>query len=358
MRKFALWTVTLLLALAVGLPAGAQDGDDAITEHLGGATEFARMDERTEVTLLLDWVPNTNHLGFYVAQALGYFDEANLDVTIQEPTDLQVETVVVSGAAEFGVSYQELATYALADDVPIVSLAAIIQHNTSGFVTLHEQDPIERPADMAGMVYGGFGQPDLELAVLDRLLECDGAEPGTIEYVDVGYADPFPLMERDRFDLAWMYFGWTGIDAQLRGVELDAVMLMDHFDCLPDYYTPILITSREMIETQPDLVRAFVHATARGFAYAIENPVEAAEMLSEAVPELDPELVRASAEWLAPQYRADAPRWGEQSVEVWQGFSDFLVEHGILAEGIDAEAAFTNEFLPGVVEESAEESGE
>lgn len=353
MRKFALWTLTLLLALAIVLPVAAQDGDDDLSEHLGGATEFARLDERTEITLLLDWVPNTNHLGFYVAQSLGYFDEANLDVSIQEPTDLQVETVVLSGAAQFGVSYQELATYALADGAPIVSLAAVIQHNTSGFVTLNEQDPVEQPADMAGMVYGGFGQPDLELAVLNRLLECDGAEPGTIEYVDVGFADPIPLMERDRFDLAWMYFGWTGIDAELRGVELDAIMLMDHFDCVPDYYTPVLITSREMVETQPDVVRAFVHATARGFAYAIEHPDEAAAMLSEAVPELDPELVLTSADWLAPQYRADAPRWGEQSQDVWQGFSDFLVEHGILTEGIDAEAAFTNEFLPGEVEESA-----
>lgn len=351
MRKALMGLFTLALALAVLAPAGAQDDDEALAEHLGGATEFARVDERTEVTLLLDWVPNTNHLGFYVAQALGYYDEANLDVSIQEPTDLQVETVVVSGAAQFGVSYQEVATYALADETPIISLAAIIQHNTSGFVTLHEQDPIERPADMAGLVYGGFGQPELELAVLDRLLECDGAEPGTIEYVDVGYADAIPLMERDRFDLVWMYYGWTGIEAELRGVDLDAVMLMDHFDCLPDYYTPILITSRELVEEQPDLVAAFVHATARGFAYAIEHPQEAAEMLSEAVPELDPELVRASAEWLAPQYRADAPRWGQQSAEVWQGFSDFLVKHGILEAGIDPEAAFTNEFLPGEVEE-------
>lgn len=356
MRKSLMCLMVLVFTVALALPAAAQEGDEALAEHLGGATEFARVDERTGVTLLLDWVPNTNHLGFYVAQSLGYFDEANLEVSIQEPTDLQVETVVISGAAQFGVSYQELATYALADDAPIVSLAAIIQHNTSGFVTLHEQDPIERPADLAGMVYGGFGQPDLELAVLDRLLECDGAEPGTIEYVDVGYAEPFPLMERDRFDLAWMYYAWTGIDAELRGVELDAVMLMDYFDCLPDYYTPILIASREMVETQPDVVRAFVHATARGFAYAIEHPDEAAAMLSEAVPELDPELVLASAEWLAPQYRADAPRWGEQSADIWQGFSDFLVEHGILAEGIDADAAFTNEFLPGEVEEAVPDS--
>ena len=354
MRRNVFWMLALLLALTLVVPVSAQDEEKDLSEYLGGATEFARVDERTAVTLLLDWVPNTNHLGFYAAQALGYYDEANLDVTFQEPTDLQVETVVVSGAAEFGVSYQELATYALADDTPIVSLAAIIQHNTSGFVTLHEQDPIERPADMAGMVYGGFGQPQLELAVLDRLLECDGAEPGTIEYVDVGYADPIPLMQRDRFDLTWMYYGWTGIDAELRGVDLDAVMLMDWFDCVPDYYTPILITSRALVEEQPELVRAFVEATARGFAYAIAYPAEAAEHLIAAVPELDPDLVRASTEWLAPQYQADAPRWGQQTVEVWRGFSDFLVEHEILAEGIDAENAFTNEFLPGTVEEATD----
>lgn len=354
MRKFALWTLTLLFALAVVLPASAQDDEPDLSDHLGGATEFARLDERTAITLLLDWVPNTNHLGFYVAQALGYYDDANLDVTFQEPTDLQVETVVVSGAAEFGVSYQELATYALADDAPIVSLAAIIQHNTSGFVTLHDQDPLERPADMAGMIYGGFGQPQLELAVLDRLLECDGAEPGSIEYVDVGYADPIPLMQRDRFDLAWMYYGWTGIDAEQRGVDLDAVMLMDWFDCVPDYYTPILIASRALVEEQPELVRAFVEATARGYAYAIERPAEAANLLIAAVPELDPDLVRASAEWLAPHYQADAPRWGEQSLDIWQGFSDFLAEHEILAEGIDAENAFTNEFLPGTIEEATD----
>jgi hypothetical protein len=75
-------------------------------------------------------------------------------------------------------------------------------------------------------------------------------------------------------------------------------------------------------------------------------------MLIDAVPEIDPDLVRTSAEWLAPQYQADAPRWGQQSVEVWQGFSDFLVQNEILDEGIDAEAAFTNEFLPGTVEEN------
>jgi ABC-type nitrate/sulfonate/bicarbonate transport system substrate-binding protein len=344
--------IALLLAivlLAVG-PAYAQDGgDDEPADPLGGATEFAQADEPTDVTLVLDWTPNTNHTGFYVAQALGYFAEANLSVTIQEPTDLQVEAMVTSGVADFGISYQEFATYALADEQPVVSLAAIIQHNTSGFVTIADKHPLERPADMAGLLYGGFGQPDLELAMLNQLLECDGAEPGTVEYIDVGYVDQVTLMEKGRFGLAWMYYGWTGIDAELRGVELDTIMLMDYFACVPDYYTPILITSQSMLDEDPDVVAAFVQASARGFAYAIENPSDAADILIDAVPELDPDLVRASAEWLAPEYQADAPRWGQQSVDIWQGFSDFLVENGVLEDGIDADAAFTNAFLPGTV---------
>ena len=339
--------VSLVLLLGAAFaPALAQGGDEA-RDPLGGATEFARADEPTAVTLMLDWTPNTNHTGFYVAQALGYYDEAHLDVTIQEPTDLQVEAIVTSGAAQFGVGYQEFVTYALADGMPVVSVAAIIQHNTSGFVTLHAQDPIERPADFAGLKYGGFGMPDLETAIINTLLVCDGGEPDSFEYIDVGYADAFELMERDRIDFAWMYYGWTGIEGELRGLDLDTVMLVDYLDCIPDYYTPILITSQAMIDEQPDVVAAFVQATARGFAYAIEHPAEAADMLIEAVPEADPELIRASAAWLADRYQADAPRWGEQSLDVWQGFSDFLVENGILAEGIDAEAAFTNDFLPG-----------
>lgn len=340
--------LTLAALLALVVPASAQgDGTAEPADALGGATSFAQADERTEVTLLLDWTPNVNHLGFYAAQSLGYYDAANLDVTFQEPTDVQVEAVVASGVADFGVSFQEFATYAIAGGTPVVSLAAIIQHNTSGFVTLAEDDPISRPADMAGLRYGGFGQPDLELAILDTLLECDDAEPGTIEYIDVGFADVIQLMRQDRIDLAWIYFAVQGVQAELSGYDLDAVMLTDYFDCVPDYYTPILITAPDMVEGQPDVVAAFVQATARGYAYAAAHPAEAADMLLEAVPELDAELVQAGAEWLAPQFQADAPRWGQQRLAIWQGYTDFLVEHGILETAIDAEAAFTNEFLPG-----------
>ncbi|MBN1565900.1 MAG: ABC transporter substrate-binding protein [Anaerolineae bacterium] len=343
------WTlISLVIVISMSAPVYAQDADQS--DPLGGATEFAQANERTNVVLILDWTPNTNHTGFYVAQALGFYDEANLNVSIQEPTDLLVESLVVSGAAQFGVGYQEFLTYARADGLPVVSVAAIIQHNTSGFVTLHDQDPISRPADLMGLNYGGFGQPDLENAIIDTLIACDGGDPGTVNYIDIGWVDSFELMDRNRIDFAWMYYAWTGLEGEQRGFDLDAIMLMDWLDCIPDYYTPVLFTSEDLIADQPDVVAAFVQATARGFAYAITNPAAAADILIAAVPELDAELVQTSADWLAPQYQADAPRWGEQSADVWQGFSDFLVENGILEAGIEAESAFTNEFLPGNVD--------
>jgi ABC-type nitrate/sulfonate/bicarbonate transport system substrate-binding protein len=134
--------------------------------------------------------------------------------------------------------------------------------------------------------------------------------------------------------------------SQIAGLPLDIIMLKDYTDCVPDYYTPILITNEEMIKTQPDVVKAFVQVAARGYADAIQNPAEAADILLKVAPDLDPALVKASAEWLAAQYQADAPRWGEQKAEVWQKFVDFMVTNKVLETGYDVNTAFTNEYLP------------
>lgn len=342
----------LFILIAIPLTTFAQDGgDEEKSDPVGGATEFATVDERTAITLMLDWTPNTNHTGFYVADALGYYDEANLDVEIIEPADLLVEQALDAGLAEFGIGFQEFTTYALVDGVEVVSVAAIIQHNTSGFVTIAEDNPISEPTDLAGLTYGGFGIPDLENAILNQLLSCDDATWNEADYLDIGFADVIELMSLNRVDFGWIFYGWQGINAEVDGLELDRVMLMDYADCVPDYYTPILLTTQDMIDDNPDIVRAFVQATARGYAHAIQNPTESADILLDAVPELNEELVHTSTVWLADQYQADASRWGEQDAEVWQSFTDFLIENNVITGPFDTSDVFTNEFLPGSVEE-------
>ncbi len=305
-----------------------------------------RLPERRTVRFQLDWTPNTNHIGIYVAQALGFYEDVNLDVQIVRPdqTDQTVIQAVESGAVEFGINYQEYTTFAIAEGAQIVSVAAIIQHNTTGFASYAGRNPVTRPADLANLTYYGSGK--VAEAIISRLVACDGAQ-WQPRYAQLGVVDLVEVLQAGEADFGWIYYGWEGIEAELRGIDLDVIMLRDYADCIPDYYTPFILTSRRLVETEPDVVRAFVHATARGFRVAIDYPLAAAELLIAAEPQLDPELVRASALWLAPLYQEDAPRWGEQSPEVWQRFTDFLVQEGLLDTPIDISRAFTNDFLPG-----------
>ena len=129
-------------------------------------------------------------------------------------------------------------------------------------------------------------------------------------------------------------------------IDLDVIMMQDWFDCIPDYYTPVLITSEETIAERPDVVRRFLKAVSRGYQFAIDNPQEAAEILLAAVPELDSELVHTSQAWISPHYQAEAARWGEQSFDVWRDYTNWMLEHAILAEAIDVDAALPIASLP------------
>lgn len=297
-----------------------------------------------QAILQLDWAPNTNHTGIYVALDKGWYQEAGVDLQVVTPgTDPNSLLLVAAGRAQFGISFQEHMTSARTEGVPVVSVAAIIQHNTAGFASIGKG--IRTAADFAGKRFGGWGFP-MERAILQAMMGRDGASVDDVQFVTLpAGVDLVTLLTRD-MDFTLIFYGWQGIDAELRGVELDVVMMNEYFDAVPDYYTPILVTSEALIAQDPQLVRAVVEATARGYTYAAEHPDEAAEILLKYAPENDPELVRASQRWLSARYIDDAPYFGYQSLDVWQEFGDWMYANGLIRERLDAEAAFTNEFLP------------
>ena len=301
--------------------------------------------ELTNVTFMLDWVPNTNHAGIYIAKEMGWYEEAGLNVRIVEPGESVVEQVVAAGSAEFGISVQESVIPARAAGVPIVSIAAIIQHNTSSLMSLAE-DGIEQPGDLAGKTYGGFGGP-LESALVKTLTECGGGDPESVKFVEVGQAEYLDGMDRDQYDFVWIFDGWDGVRAtELVGAEVNFLHFIDYVDCIPDWYTPLIITSEALIADDPDTVRALIEATARGYDYAQDNPEEAARILLDAVPELDEALVERSAQYLASRYVAPGRQWGLQDQEIWERFEAFLRDSGLTDSEVDVSAAYTNEFLP------------
>lgn len=307
------------------------------------ASDNGEKEELKPVSIVLDWTPNTNHTGLYVAQKQGFFKEQGLEVEILLPGEAGADQLVASGQADFGISYQESVTEARVQDVPIVSIGAVIQHNTSGFAAPADRG-IKSPADFEGKTYGGWGAP-VETAVIESLMKQEDADVSKVENINMGNSDFFTAVERGDIDFAWIYYAWTGVEAELRDMELDMVYLTDYSEKL-DYYTPVIVTNEKKIANDPETVKAFMAAVSQGYKYAIENPSEAADILIEAVPDLDPELVKASQEWLSPKYQDDAKQWGIQSKEVWENYASWMYENGLLEADLDVEKAFTNEFLP------------
>lgn len=295
-----------------------------------------------KITLVLDWTPNTNHTGLYVARDKGYFEEQGLDVEIIQPGEATAEQIVASGKADFGISYQEGVTLARAQNIPIISIGAIIQHNTSGFASLQAKN-ITNPKDFEGKTYGGFGSP-VEKQMIQSLMATQKADINKVKIINVGNVDFFTAMKKD-IDFMWIYYGWTGIEAELRGEKLNMVYLTDYSKDL-DYYTPVIITNEKKKNEDPDTIHKFMAAVNKGYQFAIDDPTAAADVLIQAVPELDPELVKKSQAWLSPKYQDDAPVWGMQKEEVWTNYANWMKKHNLLEGDFDPKKAFTNEFLP------------
>lgn len=311
---------------------------------LAAACGTAAPKQSTTVKFMLDWVPNTNHTGIYVARDKGYFKEAGLDVQIIEPGEVYPEAAVASGAADFGISFQESVTLARAEQAPLVSVAAVLQHNTSGFASPASLN-VTSPADFEGLRYGAWGSPS-EAPTLKALMESAGADFGKLKMVNVGFSDPLALISERQVDLVWIYYGWQGIQAKQQGIDLNIVMMKDYFDAVPDFYTPVVITSEAKVANEPETVKAVVKALSRGYTFAAEHPDEAAEILLAAVPELDRALVEESQRWISEYYIAEAPRWGEQKESVWRNYADWLARNGVVTTPVAVEDAFTNRFLP------------
>jgi ABC-type nitrate/sulfonate/bicarbonate transport system substrate-binding protein len=326
-NKVVLVLAVLLIATALsGCQAQDQSGDP----------------ELNKVTVILDWVPNTNHTGLFVARDMGYYEEEGLDVEIIQPSDGGASQLIAAGQGDFGISYQEEVTVARSQDIPVVAIAAVIQHNTSGFASpVHKN--IKDPRDFEGKTYGGWGSP-AEEAIIKAIMSQQGADFSKVDLLNIGSSDFFTSVNND-VDFSMIFWGWTGIEAQQRGVDLNFIELREEHPAL-DFYTPVIIVSEEQIQQNPELIEKFMRATTRGYQYAIDDPQGAAHLFLKAVPELDDDLVINSQEYLAQQYQADAPRWGEMKAEVWKLYADFMFENQLIEQNIESDKAFTNQFLP------------
>jgi ABC-type nitrate/sulfonate/bicarbonate transport system substrate-binding protein len=300
--------------------------------------------ELTKVTVILDWVPNTNHTGLYVAKDNGYFKEEGLEVEIIQPAEGSTSTLIAAGKGDFGVSYQEDVTYARTakDPLPIKAIATIIQHNTSGFAAPVEKN-IKAPKDFEGKTYGGWGSPSEE-AILKALMEKDNADFSKLKMVDAGSEDFFAVTKK-AIDFEWIFYGWTGIEAKLKNIPIDYIDIGKLNPDL-DYYTPVIIANENKLKENPEMAKKFLKAVTKGYEYSMEKPEESARILLKNAPETDETLAIESQKYLKDQYKAEAKRWGEMKESVWNNYTKFLLDRKLIEKDMKASEAFTNEYLP------------
>jgi len=309
------------------------------------------------VDLALDWTPNTNHTGFYVALAEGYYDDYGLDVTIHSPVDDDYETTpakqVATGEATVAIAPSESAIsyHTHPDYDSLTAIAAVCQTDMSAIVSLENSD-INRPADLDGTQYASY-DARFEDHIVRQLIRNDGGD-GEIEITTPPKLGIWNTLLEGDADATWVFMPWEGLLAERDGIGLNAFYL-EEYD-VPYGYTPLLLARPETIEAD-DHLSEFLDATARGFAFAADNPERAAEILRETAVGMDfddPEFLAKSQKRIASAYLTADGEWGTMDHDRWERFVDWLAENGILtsvdgeqipADELDAASLYTNSLL-------------
>lgn len=345
-RKFLILTAAALLASLLLCACGG--GGKTETPSGGGSGSEEGKAALTPITFCLEWTPNTNHTGFYVAQEKGYYADAGLDVTIVQPPENGAVAACASGQAQFAIDNQDTLAPAFTSDTPmeVTTVAALIQHNTSGIIS-KAGSGMDRPKGLEGNTYLTWDSP-VELAMMENVVTKDGGDWSKVKVIPNTVTEEGQDVLHNPDHAIWVYAGWAKVNADVNGIDTDLFLFKD-INPVFDYYTPVLIANNAFLKEQPDLAKAFISATKKGYEYAIENPEEAAQILinGDSTKSLvgSEDLVLASQKYLNEKYIDDAEKWGYIDPERWNAFYDWLYKEKLIEKELPAGTGFTNDYL-------------
>ena len=296
--------------------------------------------ERASVKLALDWYPNANHIGLYIAQSKGYFDEEGLDVNMYTPSDPStVLQTVGAGQDDFGMSYQPDVLLARNEDVPVVSVLGVVQHPLNSLMTL-KTSGLTSPAHLKGRKVGYPGIPTNE-PLLDTMLKQDGLRGlEDVEMVNIGWNISESLIGEKVDAVIGAYWTHESIHMENLGYPVN-VMRMEDWG-VPDYYELVLVTGESYLAENEDVVERFVRAMKRGYEEAIADAQAGVDVLVAANEgEIDEAIDRPGADLLVDLWQLQGGGgFGTQETARWDGFVQWMKENGMIGESLQASAAY------------------
>ena len=307
------------------------------------AVSCGKSKSNQKIKIVLDWVPNTNHTGLYVAKDLGYFKEEGLDVEIVQPPEGSTTALIGAGGAEFGISFQDTLakSFAKENPVPVTAVAAILQHNTSGIISLKEKG-IDSPKKLEGKKYATW-EDNIEQAILKKLVTDDKGDFSKVKLIPYTITDVVTGLKTD-VDAVWVYYAWDGIATERAGLQTNFLKIRDYGEEL-DYYSPVIIANNDFLKKNPEIAKKVLKAIKKGYEYAMKNPEESAKILVKNSPELDINLVTASQKWISKEYQSDAKEWGIIDGNRWNRFYEWLYKNKAVELEIPKDFGYSNEYL-------------
>ena len=334
--RVLLFCLLVILAVACGKKDSQGNG--------GNGEKKSNESPSKKISIVLDWTPNTNHTGLFVAKELGYFKEEGLEnVEIVQPPEGSTTALIGAGGAQFGISFQDTLAKSFSSDspVPVTAVAAIIQHNTSGIISLKEKG-IDSPKKLEGHKYATWDD-EIEKAILKKIITDDGGDFSKVKMIPNTVTDVVTALKTD-IDAVWVYYAWDGVATELAGLQTNFLNFADYGEEL-DYYSPVIIANNDYLKKNPEEAKKVLRAIKKGYEYAIANPEEAAKILVKNAPELKLELVIKSQKWLASKYKADVAEWGVIDQNRWDLFYEWLFKNGLIKKEILKGYGFSNDYL-------------
>ena len=311
---------------------------------LNTTADAATAQDVTKVTLALDWYPTAQHAGIFVAQEKGYFTEAGLEVKVYTPADpTTVLQTVGAGRDTFGVSYQTDVLFARGEQVPVVSIGALVQHPLNCLM-YKKTSGITRPSDLKGKSIGIAGVPSDD-AILSTILESDGLTIEDVDVINVGY-DLLPAILSGRADaVIGAYWTHEAIVAEQQGTPVGYLRVEEWG--VPDYYELVLVAGESFLTDNAAIASALLGAIQRGYDDAAADPDTAIALLAKASEDVDKVVERKGIDLLIPLW-TDSGKvpFGTQTDERWQAYGGWMKEKALLKGNVDINTAFRADLLP------------
>jgi len=322
---------TLVLASLALVACGekSEDGTDA------GAEPFS---------LTLDFYPNPDHAGIYMAQKLGYFADAGLDVSIQTPSDPAAPIKqVAAGRTDLAISYEPEVLLAREQGLDVIAVGALVDRPLTSLIWLSKSG-IGGVADLRGKTIATAGIPYQD-AYLETILARAKLTPSDVDTVNVGYGLLPALVGGRAQAMLGGFRNVEGVDLRLRGLN-PVVTPVDQLG-VPTYDELVLVANAAQLEEDAESVRLFLAALARGTAAAAENPAATTKALLEANPDLDRRLTEAEVAATLPLLSKS----GLMNPAKWKAFIAWAQENGVISVRPSTAEALSNEYLAGEIPE-------